>query len=364
MRDEQYWIDRAINSLVVSEKSVIDFETGLLKAYEYADIEIKKEISNFYSKNAVITDSKYNLAKKPSLYVNSRKRLDEGEMKRFVRLIGHWQSEAEQPNMSPEYKEYLNKMSKLVYVTRLQELESAIRREVELIKSKQFGGMKTLLTNNFEYTYYNSNYEFSKAFEQSVIAASLTDTTIEQAVSSHWNGNNFSKSVWSDRDKLVTVLQQLLPSAMAQGASDEELGTRIAKEMNTSKNRGIVLARTETNYIHNQARLKLYEQLGIDEYLYIATLDLRTSDTCRALDGSTWKLSQSKIGVNYPPMHPQCRSTTIPNIHNLSAFRNAVDGEGKHIYIPRTMTQEEYIKQYAPKEKQEQLLRFLKSYTN
>ena len=134
--------------------------------------------------------------------------------------------------------------------------------------------------------------------------------------------------------------------------------------MNTSKNRGIVLARTETNYIHNQARLKLYEQLGIDEYLYIATLDLRTSDTCRALDGSTWKLSQSKIGVNYPPMHPQCRSTTIPNIHNLSAFRNAVDGEGKHIYIPRTMTQEEYIKQYAPKEKQEQLLRFLKSYTN
>ena len=131
--------------------------------------------------------------------------------------------------MSPEYKEYLNKMSKLVYVTRLQELESAIRREVELIKSKQFGGMKTLLTNNFEYTYYNSNYEFSKAFEQSVIAASLTDTTIEQAVSSHWNGNNFSKSVWSDRDKLVTVLQQLLPSAMAQGASDEELGTRIAK---------------------------------------------------------------------------------------------------------------------------------------
>ena len=32
MRDEQYWIDRAINSLVVSEKSVIDFETGLFKS--------------------------------------------------------------------------------------------------------------------------------------------------------------------------------------------------------------------------------------------------------------------------------------------------------------------------------------------
>jgi uncharacterized protein with gpF-like domain len=39
-------------------------------------------------------------------------------------------------------------------------------------------------------------------------------------------------------------------------------------------------------------------------------LDSRTSEICRELNGKRFKLSEAEVGVNYPPMHPNCRSTT------------------------------------------------------
>ncbi len=43
----------------------------------------------------------------------------------------------------------------------------------------------------------------------------------------------------------------------------------------------------------------------------MATLDSRTSLACRELDGKDFAVAEARAGVNYPPMHPRCRSTTI-----------------------------------------------------
>ncbi|COT72476.1 phage protein [Streptococcus pneumoniae] len=57
--------------------------------------------------------------------------------------------------------------------------------------------------------------------------------------------------------------------------------------------------------------------LGEDgEYTYVAKLDNKTSDTCRGMDGKTFKVKDMTPGVNAPPMHAHCRSTTMPKITN------------------------------------------------
>ena len=43
----------------------------------------------------------------------------------------------------------------------------------------------------------------------------------------------------------------------------------------------------------------------IDKYEFLATLDSRTCSVCGKLDGKVFKLTEAKVGVNYPPLHPR-----------------------------------------------------------
>ena len=48
MRDKDYWESRMTNSILESERSVLDYEKKLLEAYDYAYVQIKKEIESFF----------------------------------------------------------------------------------------------------------------------------------------------------------------------------------------------------------------------------------------------------------------------------------------------------------------------------
>ena len=43
----------------------------------------------------------------------------------------------------------------------------------------------------------------------------------------------------------------------------------------------------------------------------MASFGERTCDVCGGLDGQLFKLSDKQPGVNFPPLHPNCRCTTI-----------------------------------------------------
>lgn len=74
-----------------------------------------------------------------------------------------------------------------------------------------------------------------------------------------------------------------------------------------------------------------YEATGLDGYIFLATLDLGTSDICQFLDGKRFKLKDAQVGKNYPPMHPNCRSTTIPDVDGT------LDGDRQMVNVTRLM---------------------------
>lgn len=107
------------------------------------------------------------------------------------------------------------------------------------------------------------------------------------------------------------------------------------------------LIRTETNRVHNAAEKAAYEEEGITEYRFLATLDGRTCDVCGALDGKTFPVSEAKEGINYPPLHPNDRCTTtavIEGQNRAELKRRALDPEtGKTVLIPAETTYEEWL---------------------
>lgn len=356
MQNKQYWEERMLNGILESERSVLEYEKRLEDAYEYALTQIKKEIEAFfqkYSKNNKIP------------YAEARRRLDAAEKKDFHTLLKEWYKLAQENGMSKQYIDSLKALGERVYISRLESLESAIQFQVEQLKTKQYKWMTDLMVINYQSGYYRSYYNVAQGMGVSVNFATVDKRGLEKAIKERWDGRNYSDSVWSDKDKLIKSISTILPRSFSMGINSRDLGDMIAREMNTSKNRGRTLARTEINHLCNQSSLDVYKLCEIDSYEFLATLDMRTSEICRGMDGTIHKVSQAKTGVNYPPMHPNCRSTTIPHFEDdTTEDRIAKDENGKNIKVPRRMTQEEWINQYAPEEDREKLLRFKKNFGN
>ena len=79
--------------------------------------------------------------------------------------------------------------------------------------------------------------------------------------------------------------------------------------LNLSKNRTTRLVRTAINHTSARAKEAFFIENSdiIERYKWVATLDSRTSDICRSLDGRTWKVGSGPL----PPAHFNCRSTVV-----------------------------------------------------
>jgi SPP1 gp7 family putative phage head morphogenesis protein len=354
MRDAKYWADRALNEVLMGERSVLDYENALLQAYTIALREIKKDIDAFFTRYA----NQHKIS-----YAEARKRLTVIELKEFKALVDKWLREATAGRWSSEYIKYLEKLLGAKYVSRLEMLEADVRYQIENIEHGKHIDMTELMSINYLAAFYERSYTIAHGAEIAVRFNAVTKAGVEKAVKTKWSQYNYSQTIWNDRDRLVRTLSTVIPQSFSRGLSSNQLGDMIAKEMDASRNRGRTLARTEVNYICNQADLDAYKIAEVEEYEYLATLDLRTSDICRSMDGTIHKVSHAKVGVNFPPMHPNCRSTTIPHFADqVVEDRVARDEEGYTIRVPRKMTQEEYINTYVPEEDRDRLLRFRKKF--
>lgn len=102
------------------------------------------------------------------------------------------------------------------------------------------------------------------------------------------------------------------------------------------------LVRTETTYVTNMAELESYKELDIDKYIFVATLDLRTSPMCREMDGKIIEVSKGASGENLLPLHHWCRSTTRAYFEGMTRKRRARDPETGENYIIEDMEYKEW----------------------
>ncbi|MCL2756904.1 MAG: minor capsid protein [Coriobacteriia bacterium] len=184
---------------------------------------------------------------------------------------------------------------------------------------------------------YNSTIQDTfTAFDRSIGFNQLDELTLNQVLNYPWSGKNYSQRIWDNTDDLADALSDIMTRGVMTGASKEKMSREVRERFNASKSDADRLIRTESNYFHNQAEAKAYEDMGVEQYEYLATLDYRTSPICQKLDGKRFNLKDMKVGVNFPPMHPRCRSTVIAYFGDeyaptLRRARNLETGENEVI---------------------------------
>lgn len=110
-----------------------------------------------------------------------------------------------------------------------------------------------------------------------------------------------------------------LSQSLAAGETVDEAARRLGTVGNLARNSAASLAHGAIQDIGQRAQAASFEAaLGpaIVGWRFTATLDGRTSEICRALDGSVFKAGDPNIPQ--PPRHRRCRSVLVP-VTNLTA---------------------------------------------
>ncbi|OQB15721.1 MAG: NAD(+)--arginine ADP-ribosyltransferase EFV [Firmicutes bacterium ADurb.Bin193] len=306
---EKYWEKRAAEAEGKAHLKGEQLIQQLKKKYELAAVNVQKELAAFYLKYAKDNKVTYSDAVKA--------------------LKGHWR------------------------VTRLGNLLDDINREISRLYDEMQVNIYQTMAEVYQDGYYRAAFNLSQGLGFQVSFTKPNAGSIADVLSYPWSGDSFSDRIWDNKQKLIKGLRQKLTQSFIQGAAVQKTASVIAKEMDVSYKNAMRLVRTEINYFANRSTKELYTAIGVKKYKFLATLDLRTSEICAGLDGKVFNTEDEAVGINYPPMHPHCRSTTIPYFpeDDLSAggIRFARDAENNAISVPDSMTYEQWYKAQVDK---------------
>lgn len=338
-----YWKNRAEAILLENEKSLLEYEKQLKRTFELALLKVNKEIESFYNRYSV--ENRIDLA-------TARQRLNKLQLADFRTQLNLYLHEVDRLGLDLQYRQYLQELADKAYISKLQEVQTNIRHQIETLYSQVNTDVTSQLMSFYSDAFNKTLYGVQHHLGIGVSFTAIGDHQLKRAISSKWLDSNFSDRLWKNKTALITQLNTLIPVEFVRGNGPIQVSRDLSQKLNTSFNSTVRLVRTEMNHISNQGTIDSYRASKVvEKYEYLATLDNRTSEICRELDGKVFELSQAETGVNLPPMHPHCRSTTVPYFDNddtrTIGNRIARDNVGNTYYVRKDMTYTEWKKTYA-----------------
>lgn len=144
---------------------------------------------------------------------------------------------------------------------------------------------------------------------------------VKDALNKVWcrDGKHWSDRIWANKALLQERVKDGVIDSIASGCGKDELVKQLMKDFNVGYNNADRIARTELSYVRNQSTYDSYKEAGIEYYQFLATDDDKTGEEDRELDGKIFRLDEAVIGVNYPPIHPNCRCSVLAVIKGKDA---------------------------------------------
>ena len=297
LSNKSYWLKRSEELDKVAKMTEKEVMKKLSALYRDAFRSIEKEVNDFMMKYAV--DHKLDYATVTQMLTP----IDLAEYNEKIQELHAMYRDTKSEYIKIEI-ERLKARSK---ITRLRALQDAINVELCKVTHEYQMTLEDTLIGLF-------SDQYTKACElMGVMAPGIPREAIIKIIEYPYAGKMFSDRIWDNKDALVKYIQQDLTVGIIRGDSIQKMARQLKKDLKVLYYQAERLVRTETNYAMNQAHLKGYKDSGVvEKYEFLAAHDKRTSKLCRDLDGQMFELSEATVGVNYPPVHCNCRSTVIP----------------------------------------------------
>lgn len=284
-----YWDKRAINRMTMAEKQSETYIKRVKKIYEQAFRNIDGEIARVYK----------NYSKETGLDVSKLK-----ELLTVKETSKTWKTLKRQGLDKYIQDNYKSRIS------RLEQIQAQIYAKVKLVYPKEELQNTMCYKGVVNNSYYKAVYDTQMGTGYNFGFSEIDNNLLNSILNEKWSGKNYSERIWTNTDILADSVSQIVGGALLSGQSIEKTASQIQDRFDVAKYYAERLVRTETNHFNNEADAMAYEDMGVDKYVFVATLDSRTSEICQEMDNKVFEYKDREVGVNYPPLHPNCRSKT------------------------------------------------------
>lgn len=347
MSNSAYWKKR-FELLEQSQNQLgVQCYADIEKHYREAQKQIEGQLSVWYQR----------FAKNNGVTIQeARKMLTSKELEEFKWDVNQYIKYGEENAVNGAWGKQLENASVRYHISRLEALKIHTQQSLEVMFGNQLDSIDTAMKDIYTSGYYRTAFEIQKGLGVGWNFATLDDKTISKVINRPWaaDGKNFSERIWSNRQRLVNELNTELTRNIILGQDPQKAIDAIAKKMNTSKNVTGRLVMTEEAFFSSAAQKDCFNELDVEQYEIVATLDSHTSDICRGMDGQHFKMSEWQVGITAPPFHVWCRSTTVPFFDDEfdNVDERAARGEdGKTYYVPANMTYKDWEKAFVKDDK-------------
>lgn len=326
-----------------AEKQADKFDKVYQEAKTYLDKEINKIFDKF--------QRDYGLSQVDARQVlkNMKDKKDLKELRKVLEA---------RPN-DPNIQRLLADLDSPAYsfrMKRLERLSDDLDRMRESIYRSEKTGSDAFYSDLMKDSYYKATFDLQQQTGLAYGFSGLPESEIKHLQSFSWvgDGSTYSTDIWKNTGKLTSSIKDELLISLMTGRDTRETAQAIAERFNVGQNDARRLVRTESAFFHNQMELLSYEEADIEKYIFVAVLDKRTSRICQEHDNQVYDRDKAVPGVNCPPMHPWCRSTTVAYDEDADysklkrRARNPVTGKTE--LVPADMTYKEWYSKYVAKD--------------
>jgi SPP1 gp7 family putative phage head morphogenesis protein len=272
--------------------------------------------------------------------------------------------------LEPDLLERLrNKLDGTLTKQRLQETERIVRG----VLAEHNGTITNTITAQMgDFAETDANWlvnAFKKSIPIEVAINAPAPEVLKQIVNKNLiNGRYFTEYMRDFDNRIKQSVLQQIRLGVAEGQGVEAIvrrikGTRVNRYtdgiLEQSRRNIQALVRTTVAGVMSEARAEVYQSNDgiVNGWRFVATLDLRTTIQCAALDGTIFITGEGTL----PPLHFNCRSTHTPVLKSWKELgfklnelpestRATMDGQ-----IPSTVKFEDWLKKRTDGEQNEVL---------
>jgi len=217
-------------------------------------------------------------------------------------------------------------------LTRLELIEAQIWLQVAKGATAQNAIQGIAHKQTINTAYYHSVYNLSKGTGIMPVFSQLDTKTVDKILNSKFYGKNYSDRVWKNSNKLAGDIKQILAEATTTGQSNSKTARLVRERYGVKRYEAQRLVQTETAHFNDDATNDVYNDIGIEQWRFVATLDSRTGDECGSLDGGIHKVNEGPT----IPVHSNCRCVKSPYLGKAyepdeRIMRDPVTGKNSYV---------------------------------
>ena len=185
---------------------------------------------------------------------------------------------------------------------RYKVLMDIIQKELYFLGEKQIELLQLSLLDVF------SQGQLALEESMDIPPTTMNEKVAEQIVRQSYKGATFSERIWSDMSKLKEQIEKKVVETAVQGKDVRKVSKELAIRMNVGLSDAKRIVVTETARVFNQGTAQRAWENGYTHYKFLAHKDEKTCPVCRELDGKIFPITDLS---HVPPIHPHSRSTIL-----------------------------------------------------